>query len=163
MWTGFVLRIQLVGMVQLIYIPQVKILGNIFQFNWQDPSKVSVTWAISGVGNYTLQTAAGYPTENPPPNTAMDIYLGEWVPILVLHLKSYSTLRDKIPARQTRYFRMIQPTSRRPRGVVISCRENFNTLESNDSDTAPLLQCPQFIYLQYATYHRTRCSVLRPR
>lgn len=60
---------------------QVKILGTIFSFDWLDPSTISVTWSISAVGNYTLQTAYGFSNNTPPPNVAMDIYLNEWVQV----------------------------------------------------------------------------------
>ena len=56
---------------------QVQILGNIFHFDWLDPSKVSVTWSVIGYGNYSLQTAIGFPNDTFPPAIALDVYLDE--------------------------------------------------------------------------------------
>lgn len=54
-----------------------KLLGNVFDFNWLDPSKVTVTWSVSGFGNYSMPTAYGYPNMFPPPNIAVDVYVDE--------------------------------------------------------------------------------------
>ena len=56
---------------------QLRLVGRIFRFNWLDPSKVSVTWSVSGCGNYSSLTVDG----STMPNTAVDIYLDEWVQI----------------------------------------------------------------------------------
>jgi len=46
-----------------------------FHFDWLDPSQASVTWSVSGFGNYSLQTAGGFPNAFPPANIAVDVYL----------------------------------------------------------------------------------------
>lgn len=56
---------------------QLRLVGTIYRFDWLDPSKVSVTWSVSGCGNYSSATV----WDCTMVNTAVDIYLDEWVQI----------------------------------------------------------------------------------
>ena len=71
---------------------QVKILGNVFYLDWLDPTKVSVVWSVSGYGKYGLPVEGGHKNDVPPVNTAVDVYLNQWVQVyLRLEATRHST------------------------------------------------------------------------
>ena len=55
------------------------IFGQIFYFNWLDPTEVSVVWSIIGVGEYQIAPVEYGFEENyiTPINTALDVYINE--------------------------------------------------------------------------------------
>ena len=56
---------------------QVILFGNIFYFNWQDPTEVSVVWTLMGYGAYVLPAAYGFGDHDYSVNTTVDVYLNE--------------------------------------------------------------------------------------
>ena len=141
-----------------------KILGNIFNFDWTDTSEVSVEWSISGYGNYSLQTANGLPNNTSPVNVAVDVYLNEYVqaqPPLHLEIVQYST-RNHQPIKSSPFVRSSEP----PGDPVGRCKDavrsstrltpmNFSPLKY------PSPQRQQRIFFQRGTQHRTRSPILR--
>lgn len=52
-------------------------MGNVFHFDWMDPTKVSVVWYISGNGNYDPTIGDGDENHITPLGVAADVYLNE--------------------------------------------------------------------------------------
>ena len=67
---------QPVRIVQLNVISQVTIFGKVTRFDWLDTHLLSVTWFVAGRGEYA---ATGISDQCLPINTAVDVYLNEWV------------------------------------------------------------------------------------
>lgn len=63
------------------------IVGNIFHFDWLDPTKVTVVWAINGSGKYNLPSAGGFGDKVSLVNIPVDIYLNEWAQIYLLRVE----------------------------------------------------------------------------
>ena len=78
-------------------------------------------------GKYMLQNTDTVPPETTPPNTAVDVYINQWVQIRPFYLRRL--LRNKIPAYQNQPFRMIQGVSRLTR-TVAKC-EIFTTIRGS--------------------------------
>ena len=87
-----------------------KILGNIYNFDWTDTSKASVEWSISGYGNYSLQTAYGLPNITSPVNVAIDVYLNEYVQTpLPPHLETKCSAVNRQPIKASPFVRPGEP------------------------------------------------------
>lgn len=75
MGAGYVLPVTMVP--KEIDALQVVLFGNIFYFNWQDPTEVSVVWSLRGYGEYVLPAAYGFGDQDLAVNTAVDVYINE--------------------------------------------------------------------------------------
>jgi len=61
-----------------LYADGISITGRISRFDWSTAATVTVSWAIMGGGNYSLQNAIRYyPDQAMPPNLALDVYIND--------------------------------------------------------------------------------------